>query len=76
MDERVEQTQLDAWISMRIVVYLSNGVALQGQLISHDDDVVKLTRPESSEPTIIYKDHITTIHPEAGYVRQKRPNFR
>lgn len=59
------------YIDQQVKVFLENGVALDGVLLDYVYDPVErtgvlvLTSNRGSEPTLVFRQHVTTIQPVA-----------
>jgi len=69
----LESQHLDTLVKKQVKVFLVSGVCLHGMLLRHDDDAIILD--DSSKETLVYKDHITTVH-EDRYDARKKPAVR
>ena len=64
MNENIQQSFLTTVVDRKadVTVYLTNGVKLQGKVVSYDQACILLSRNEHAQ--LVYKHAISTILPD------------
>lgn len=71
-DTNVEQQFLERMKNRYVKVFLTSGIALSGVLTGHDEYTILILKEGETDPSLVYKEHISTVLPSTPTQGQRK----